>query len=75
MVNTDKIKFSFEDSLIVPYKTASGNSILKCLKADRIIIDKKYEVKDVLFGKCCNNFEIDGVDMILHSEIMGGYND
>lgn len=75
LVNTDKINFSFEDSLIVPYKTASGNSVLKCLKADRIVIDKKYEVKDVLFGACCNNFEIDGVDMILHSEIMGGYND
>ena len=75
LVNTNDIDFSFENSLIVPYKTASGNSVLKCLKADKIIIDKKHIVKDVLFGKCCNEFEIDGVDMILHSEIIGGYND
>lgn len=75
LVDTDSINFSFEESLIVPYKTASGESIIKCLKADRIIIDNKYEVKNVLFGKCSNSFEIDGVDMILHSEIMGGYND
>ena len=75
LVNTNKIKFKYEESIIVPYKTASGNSILKCLIADKIVIDDNYEVNCVLFGKSNEGFEIDGVNMILHSEIIGGIND
>ena len=74
LVNTDKIKFKYEDSILVPYKTASGNSVLKCLVADKIVIDNNYEFCDVLFGKCNDGFDIDGVNMILHSEIIGGMN-
>ena len=72
LINTKKIKFRYEDSILVPYKTASGNSILKCLVADKIVIDNNFEVCNVLFGKSSENFEIDGVNMILHSEIIGG---
>lgn len=72
LINTNKIKFKYEDSILVPYKTASGNSILKCLIADKIVIDNNVEVCNVLFGKSDESFEIDGVNMILHSEIIGG---
>lgn len=72
LVKTDKIKFKYEDSILVPYKTASGNSILKCLIADKIVVDNKFEVLNVLFGSPEKAFEIDGVNMILHSEIIGG---
>lgn len=72
LVRTNKIKFAYEDSILVPYKTACGNSILKCLIADKIVIDNNYEVSNVLFGKSNEDFEIDGINMILHNEIIGG---
>ena len=72
LVDTTKIDFNFENSLLVPYKTASGKGILKCLKADKIVIDKTLEIKKVLFGKVPTPLGIDGVEMILHSEMIGG---
>lgn len=72
LINSNDIDFSYEKSILVPYKTVSGSSVLKCLKADKLIIDNNYLVNGVLFGKSSDNFHIDGVNMILHSEIIGG---
>ena len=72
LIDSNDIDFSYGESILVPYRTASGNSILKCLKADKLVIDNNYLVNGVLFGKSSDNFHIDGVNMILHSEIIGG---
>jgi len=71
LVSTKKIKVSYESSILVPYMTASGNSILKCVIVDKLIIDNKEEIDNVLVG-ISDNFHLDGVDMLLHTDILGG---
>jgi len=75
LIKSNKIKFNYEQGLLVPYNTASGNSLLKCLIVDRLVIDGSNEVFNPVIGLCEQDFNIDGVDMILHSEIIGGKND
>ncbi len=72
IVNTKKIKLSYENSILVPYNTASGDSVLKCVVVEKIVIDNNYEVKNVLLGITLEPFKIEGVDMLLHNDIMGG---
>lgn len=72
IINTNKIKVDYDKAILVPYNTASGNSILKCIIADKIIIDNCYSVKNVLVGLSSETFKIDGVDMLLHNDIIGG---
>ncbi len=74
LIKTNKIKFDIEHSILVPFKTASGEGILKCLKVDKLVIDNE-EYFNILVGLSLKGFDIDGIDMILHSEIIGGRND
>jgi len=75
LVRSKELKFNYDNGILVPYNTASGNSLLKCLVVDRIVIDSDYEVINPVIGISEQDFNIDGVDMILHSEILGGRND
>lgn len=72
IVNTDKIKLNYENSILVPYNTASGNSILKCVIVEKIVIDKKHVLKNVLVGISNEKFRIEGINMLLHNDLMGG---
>lgn len=71
IASTNKIKIDYENSILVPYNTASGNSILKCVVVDKLIIDGK-EKKRVLLGIINKQFNIEGVDMLLHNDLIGG---
>lgn len=71
IVNTNKIKLNYENSILVPYHTASGNSILKCVLVDKLIIDGKV-LNKVLVGISKEKFYIEGVDMLLHNDLIGG---
>ena len=64
------VNFDYSDIVIVPYETASGCGILKCIKVDRFIIDNK-EVSG-LIGIMDKEIKIDGVDIILNSSYIGG---
>lgn len=70
LISTNKINIDYEESILVPYETASGKSILKCFVAEKIVIDNNYEVKNVLVG--ITKFKMEGVDMLLNNEIIGG---
>lgn len=72
IVNTKKIKLNYENSILVPYSTASGNSVLKCIVIEKLVIDNHYEVNNVLLGITLEPFKIEGIDMLLNNEIMGG---
>ena len=72
LIRNKKIKFNYEKGILVPYRTTSGNSLLKCLVVDRLVIDGKRVIENPLVGLSDMDFNIDGVDMILHSEIIGG---
>jgi len=71
IVNTNKIKLDYENSIIVPYKTASGTSILKCVIVDKLIIDGN-EKNKVLVGVSKEKISIEGIDMLIHNDLMGG---
>ena len=61
-----------ENYILVPYYTAGGDGLLKCVRPDSIYIDgKKYKGK-VLVGFSASPKLIDGVDVILHKDIMKG---
>ncbi|MBE6150237.1 MAG: hypothetical protein E7162_00245 [Firmicutes bacterium] len=63
-------EYDYKDIILVPYETASGSSILKCLKVDKLIIDNK-ECSG-LIGFMDKKIKIDGVDIILNSKYIGG---
>ena len=70
IVNNKYIK---EDKyILVPYHTINGNGLLKCIKPDIIFIDGIGYKGNVLIG-FSDSFNFgDGVDVILHKDIMKG---
>ena len=71
LLHSDNIKISYKRAILVPYETASGESIIKCFIPEKLVIDNRiYE--NILIGLSSKKFNIDGVDMILHSDIKGG---
>lgn len=69
LIYSDLIDYNYEDLIYVPYETASGSGILRCVKIDKIIIDKK-EFFNNLIGFMDKEIKIDGIDMILNSCFM-----
>lgn len=66
-------KYIKEDKyILVPYHTVNGNGLLKCIKPDIIFIDGIGYKGNVLIG-FSDSFNFgDGVDVILHKDIMKG---
>lgn len=67
-------KYIKEDKyILVPYHTINGNGLLKCIKPDIIFIDDIGYKGNVLIG-FSDSFNFgDGVDVILHKDIMKGW--
>ncbi len=58
------------DCLLVPYYTASGEGLLKCMRPDFIYIEKIGYRKNLLIGFSDSPMFIDGIDVILHKDLM-----
>lgn len=71
LVNYIYIKASKEKVLLVPYKTVNNEGILKCIKANKIMINHKLIHMNYLIG-LSDNISIDGVDAILNEKILEG---
>lgn len=66
-------KYIREDNyILVPYYTMSGEGLLKCIKPNIIFIDGIGYRENVLIGFSDSPKLIDGVDVILHKDIMKG---
>lgn len=66
-------KYKREDNFIlVPYFTAAGEGLLKCIKPDIIFIEGIGYKGNVLVGFSDSPKLIDGVDVILHKDLMKG---
>ena len=65
-----KIKYNDEDIIYVPYVSLNNESLVKCLKTDKIVINNKV-FKNYLVGLSDKDFHIDGVNCILHSKMKG----
>ena len=68
-----RIKCHLDSYIYVPYKSLNNTSVLKCIKVDKIIIDK-HLFKNYLVGFSKDKIQIDGVDCILHSKMKGELN-
>lgn len=66
-------KYKREDNFVlVPYFTAGGEGLLKCIKPDIIYIDGIGYKENVLVGFSDSPKLIDGIDVILHKDLMKG---
>ena len=72
LINKKKLNINIKNfkTILVPYRTVSGSNILNCIKADKIIIEKKEITKDFLIGIIEEEIKLDGIDLILNDKIM-----
>jgi len=70
LVNKDKINFSYDNILLVPYDTLNNHGLLKCIVPDKIYIDNVGIKTNFLIGISEEEINIEGVDCILHSNLM-----
>lgn len=56
--------------ILVPCKTVNKESLLKCFKIKKIIINGKKIETECLVGITDNNFGIEGVDLLLHEKLI-----
>ncbi len=61
-----------DNFILVPYHTLSGNGLLKCIKPDIIFIEGIGYKGNVLVGFSDSPNLIDGIDVILHKDLMKG---
>lgn len=71
LIYTKKIKLNYEEGILVPFETVSGQNIIKCFLPDKLLING-CEIKDVLIGLNEKEFNIERVNAILHSDVIGG---
>lgn len=70
VINKEVLKDYNPRCILVPIITVNESSMLKCFKVKKIIINGKKIEDDVLIGISDNNFKIDGVDLLLHKQII-----
>lgn len=71
LVNYIYIKIPKEKVLLVPYKTVNSDGILKCVRANKIMVNNKMFYINYLIG-LSDSINIDGVDAILNERILEG---
>ena len=73
LIYTKDLSYGIEEIIYVPYETASGNGLLKCIRVDKLIIEDQI-YKNSLIGFMNKKIKIDGVDIILNNKymMMGG---
>lgn len=71
LIYDKKIKFDYEEGLLVPIETANQKSLLKCIKVESILIDDKV-YKNALIGLVDKPFNMENINMILHKDMLGG---
>ena len=64
------LKYSLDKVIYTPFKTLNNTGILKCLKIDKLYVDKQ-EFTNYLIGLSEDDFKIDGINCILHSNMKG----
>ena len=64
------LPYSLEEIIYTPFKTLNKEGILKCIKVDKLYVDKQ-EFHNYLIGFSDNEFKIDGINCILHSSMKG----
>lgn len=69
LVNLE-LEYNLENIIYTPFEGLNNKGIIKCLKPDKIYVDKK-EFKNYLIGLSNDKFKIDGINCILHNNMKG----
>ncbi len=69
IINKD-ILTNIDNFIYVPYNTINGNSIMKCIKVDKIYISNIGFKYNVLIGISNDKFLLEGVDIILNINLL-----
>lgn len=72
LINKKSLKYKPEKYLLVPFKGINNNGLLKCFKINKIEIKGIGIKKNILLGIIDDNYEFNGVDVILNKKIMEG---
>lgn len=65
LVYDKNLIFSYEDSILVPYKTLEHEGVLKCKKVSNFKIDDKEINTNILVGITNKKFELEGIECVL----------
>lgn len=60
----NKINFDIKKSILVPFETINDKGLIKCIKPDKVIINKK-EFNNCLIGKTTKEIKLNDSDCIL----------
>ena len=67
LIDKRKIIFNIDKFRYIPLKTVKGNDLIKCIKIDKVIINKK-EYHNLLLG-IIDYINLDGIDVILNNKM------
>lgn len=70
IINKEILKGYNPRCILVPCITVNKESMLNCFRIKKIVINGKIIEDEVLVGISDNNFNIDGVDLLLHKKII-----
>lgn len=62
-------------TILVPCKTVNKDSVIKCFKIKKLVINNKLISQEVLIGISDNNLNIEDVDLLLHRKVMEEINE
>lgn len=69
LVNEKMVNFEITDFELLPYQALNYVGIVKCFKVDYVKYDSKV-IKNIYLGIMDNEIGFDGVDFLLHKEMM-----
>ena len=64
------INILYDSFIMVPYKTISGNGLMKCIFCDKVYIKEIGYKYNVLIGLSNDKFYLCDADIILHKEMI-----
>lgn len=70
IINKEILKGYNPRCILVPCITVNKESMLNCFRIKKLVINGKIIEDEVLVGISDNNFNIDGVDLLLHKKII-----
>ncbi len=69
LIDKRKLIFNFDKYRYIPLNTVSGSSLVKCIKIDKVVINKMV-FNNILLG-IIDSINLDGVDVLLNNKMEG----
>lgn len=73
LINKNVLNINYEDykMFYTQYETIDNRSLIKCILIDKIMINGIGMKEDVIVGISKNKIKIEGIDCILHTDLLG----